>query len=105
MKKVISTLLLCYLFSLISLAQDNMSVTITMNNSVLMCPHLGVKFKKVFSSKEYVTNVDVNQETSIASIEISDSKIQKTDLREIIINEIGYPEAEIGRIQFNTESK
>ena len=104
MKKVISTLLLCCLFSIISQAQDR-TVTITMNNSVLMCPHLGVKFKKVFSSKEYVTNVDVNQETSIASIKISDSKIKEEDFRNVIVNEVGYPEAEIGRIQFNTESK
>ena len=105
MNKAISIFLLCTLFSLISFAQDNRSVIISMNNSVLMCPHLSVKFKKVFSSKEYVTGVDVNQETSMASIEISDSKIQEVDLREVIVNEIGYPEAEIGSIQFNTVTK
>jgi len=42
--------LLTTVFSLLSHAQDR-SAIITMNNSVLMCPHLSVKFKKIFSSK------------------------------------------------------
>jgi len=100
MKKAISIFLLTTVFSLLSHAQDR-SAIITMNNSVLMCPHLSVKFKKIFSSKDYVKGIIVNHETSISSIEISDSKIQETELRSVIVNEIGYPEAEIGSIQFN----
>jgi hypothetical protein len=74
-----------------------------MNNNVLHCPHLGVKFNTIFSSKKYVKDLNVNHETSVAVFNISNSDIKEMDLRRVIVNEVGYPEREIGSIHFSTK--
>ncbi|HIF14424.1 MAG TPA: hypothetical protein EYQ86_03485 [Bacteroidetes bacterium] len=104
MKKAIAVLYLTTIFSFLSFAQ-NRTVVINMNNDVLHCPHLGVKFKTIFSSKDYVKNIDVNTVTSVAKFDISKPEIGEIDLRTVIVDEIGYPEAEIGSILFKTNQE
>ena len=99
MKKVIAVLCLTTILSSLSFAQ-NKTVVINMNNDVLHCPHLGVKFEKVFSAKEYVKNLEVNRKTSVANFELIDNEVKEDKLRAVIVNEVGYPEAVIGTISF-----